>query len=44
MFDKLMGKKKKEVDFFRIPEKRYTTDSRIINKMSTKALQELITD
>jgi len=39
MFEKLMGKKKKEIDFFRIPEKRYTTESRIISKMSTKALQ-----
>jgi len=44
MFDKLIGKKKKEVDLFHIPEKKYTTDSKIIAKMGTKALQDLLSD
>lgn len=39
MFEKLTGgKKKKEVDIFSIPDKKYSTDHKAISKMSTKAL------
>jgi hypothetical protein len=44
MFEKLMGKRKKEPDFFHIPEKKYTTDSKIIGKMGTGALKDLLGD
>jgi hypothetical protein len=44
MFDKFMGKKKKEADLFHIPERKYTTDPKIIAKMGTKALQDLVSD
>ena len=44
MFDKFMGKKKKEVDFFHIPEKRYTCDQKIIAKMGASALKDLFSD
>lgn len=39
-----MGKKKKEADLFHLPERKYTTDPKIIAKMGTKALQDLVSD
>lgn len=39
-----MGKKKKEVDFFHIPEKKYTCDQKIIAKMGASALKDLFND
>lgn len=44
MFDKITGKKKKEGDIFTIPEKKYTTETKTINKMSSKSLVELYHD
>lgn len=44
MFDKLMGKKKKEAEFFHIPEKRYTCDQKVIGKMGVSALKDLFGD
>lgn len=45
MFDKLIGgKKRKETDLFSLPEKKYTTDIKIISKMGPKALLELYQD
>ena len=41
MFDKLIGKKKKESDWFVIPERKYTTDQKAISKMSTSALKDI---
>jgi hypothetical protein len=44
MFEKFIGKRKKEEDFFHIPEKKYITDQKIIAKMSTSALKDLFND
>ena len=39
-----MGKRKKETDVFHIPDKKYTTDQKIISKMSVGALKDLHSD
>ena len=44
MFEKIIGKRKKEADFFHISDKKYTTDQKIIAKMSTGALKDLFND
>ena len=45
MFDMLKGnRKKKEMQLFGIPEKKYTTDPKIISKMAAKALIDLYHD
>jgi hypothetical protein len=41
MFDKLIGKKKKDSDWFVIPEKKYTTDHKAISKMSSSAFKDV---
>lgn len=41
MFDKLIGKKKKDIDIYAIPDKKYTTDQKKISQMGTKTLIEL---
>jgi hypothetical protein len=45
MLDKLIGgKKKREADTFTIPEKKYTTDPKILSKMASKTLLEVFHD
>lgn len=45
MFEKLIGnKKKKQGDIFTIPEKKYTTDQKVIVKMAAKPLIDLYHD
>lgn len=44
MLEKIMGKRKKEVDIFQVPEKKYTTDQKIIGKMSLSSLKDLSID
>ena len=45
MFEKLIGnKKKKQADIFTIPDKKYTTDHKLIAKMTAKPLIDLYHD
>ena len=41
MFDKLIGKKKKESDWFVVPERKYTTDQKAISKMSSSGWKDV---
>ena len=37
-------KSKKQVDLFSIPDKKYTTDSKSLGKMSTSGLKDVVGD